>query len=90
MSLKEYMKNIKNKINYANNINAKTYDFSNTGYRNTFYNDQENGKVGNRPNRPSDYTTQTQRKNNTMNNIKTSNNFLTSKSTVKIAKKINN
>ena len=72
----EYMKNLQNKTDYANSINPKTYDFSNSGFRNTFYNDQENGFVGSRQNKPSDYTTTEQRTSNSMKNISTSNAFM--------------
>jgi len=77
MSLhKEYMKNLQNKIDHMNNINPKTYDFSNRGCRETFYNSSEDNKVGNKPNISIDYKSFTIREQYQKNTIKKSNNFL--------------
>lgn len=76
MSHKQYMDHLQKKINFMNKINPSTFDFSNPGYRNTFYNDQENELVGNRPNKPSDYTSSTTRKYNQSNYVKSSNAYM--------------
>ena len=76
MSHQQYMNHLQNKINYINQINPSTYDFSNPGYQNTFYNSQENGLVGNRPNLPSDYTSASTRQSNQTNYINSSNAYM--------------
>ena len=79
---KQYMQDLQNKVDYVNNINASNFDFSNSGYRNTFYNNQENGLIGNRPNKSSDYTSFEQRISNSMSNI-SSNAYKSKKSSKK-------
>lgn len=80
----EYMQNLQNKINFLNQLekskSKSTFDYNNTGYRNTFYNDQENGKISSRPNKPSDYTTQAQRIENSRQIINTSNQYISNTS----------
>jgi hypothetical protein len=80
----QYKQNLQNKINFLNKLEksgtVKTFNFNDVGFRNTFYNDHENGLVGSRPNRPSDYTTQTQRITNSQKIINTSNQYLQSAS----------
>ncbi len=81
---KQYMDNLNKKVNFINQLeNSKhknTFDYNNAGFRNTFYNNQENSLVGSRPNKPSDYTTQTQRITNSKNNISNSNQYITNTS----------
>lgn len=80
----QYKQNLQNKINFLNKLEksgaSKTFNFNDTAFRNTFYNDHENGLVGSRPNRPSDYTTQTQRTTNSQKIINSSNQYFKSAS----------
>ena len=77
---KQHMDGLQKKVNFLKLVekNKSTFDFSNSQYRNTFYNDHENGLVGSRPNRPSDYTTQQQRVSNSVNIINSSNQYIRS------------
>lgn len=79
---KDYMSGLESKVNFlnqlANSNQRKTFDYANAGYANTFYNNQENGLVGSRPNRPSDYTTQSQRVASSAANVKLSNQYVQS------------
>jgi hypothetical protein len=78
----EHMQGLQNKINFLNKLeksgSKSTFDYNNTQYRNTFYNNHENGLVGSRPNRPSDYTSQAQRISSAQSQIRTSNQWLAS------------
>lgn len=80
----EHMQNLQNKINFLNKLEKSgtksTFNFTDDQYRNTFYNDHENGLVGSRPNRPSDYTTHNQRTSNAQTVIKSSNQYLSNAS----------
>jgi len=73
---KQYDKFLQNKIKFANSINPNTFNFNDPMYRNIFYNDHENGLIGNRPNKPSDYTTIEQRTNNSINFMNSSNSYM--------------
>lgn len=78
---KEHSNFIKNQINFLNKLEksgkSSTFDYNSPGFRNAFYNDNENGLIGTgRPNLPSDYTSQSQRINNSMSHIKSCNQYL--------------
>jgi hypothetical protein len=77
-SRKQYKQSLQNKVDYANNINPSTYDFSNSGYRSTFYNDNstENNIGTGRPNYSYDYTSSSQRASNQNSNISSSNTYM--------------
>lgn len=81
---KEYMDGLQNKVNFLNQLSSSnqknTFDYSDKGFTNTFYNSGENGQVGSRPNRPSDYKTESQRIANSQKSVSASNNYINSSS----------